>query len=1278
MKETRIINNFPEEIMSGRPAINRRAKRCAIQTLLTTVALLALFLGSRTVNAQVLYGSITGTVSDKTGAVVPNVTVTITDQGTGAVRTAVSDGRGDYALLNMLPGTFTVSVAKSGAFAGYQVKDIVVEVNRQVRVDIALVLASVTAEVTITSAPPELQTETAVVNHEISEAQLDSLPITSGQGRNFQAVYSIIPGAAAVTEQNSTASNPSRAMSMNVNGLEHMGVSMRIDGAMNTYGWLPYIVAYLPPTDAVENVNIATNSFNAEQGMAGGAAVNVTVKTGTKNFHGGAWEYYQDAFFNARGYTATKASLTNATNPTGSVPKNVFDQFGFNIGGPVYIPKILTGKKKLFFFQNFERTTRRSLATGQVSVPDVAMLGGSFDELASAPGVFSTTLYDPQPITPDPNPAHYAHGYLLPQYRTTTFFSEYGCNCIPAGRQSTPAQKMLALLKPIATAVGTPTTAILNSGMANDYNGTGTTAYNRNTSDSKVTYIPTENTQVFGRYSIEPFTVNDPQQLGQAGGGTFDGGQPGAAAGRIQNSGLGFSHVFTPNLVMDADFGYTRQVTGAQSTLDIADGDFGTDVLGIPGTNGVGKNYVGQPIFAFTTGATGATYLNTLGNANGANPFLFRDNQFTGDVNVSWTKGKHATKYGYTWYHFDLNHFQPTSGSGINNPRGGFLFQGGMTICGSSTCGVSNYNALADFLLGLPNNNTATAVTKATQLTNPNSLRWSTDALYAQDQWIMTSKLTLNYGVRYEFYPAPYRDHTGVYTVNPTLPQSGNVEIGGVGGNPENAGVDMVMPFKGFTPRLGVAYRLNEKTVIRSGGGLATDPDSLRFLRDSFPEDLAPSYSGTATGTISFDPVSGNALTLTNGIPAAVIPNLSSGFVSLPISGATTTAPMKYRRGYIESWNLFIQRDLGHDFVANVGYVGMHQVRQLAGVSYLNSAPLPSGATPCMANGQLNPSTGLSGPCGAHGGFAANETINEAFCSGSTGSLACYNTGGINVSGPIFSSNYNGLQTQLTRNAGKNSSFGVVYTRSHAIDFEDNGAGSGGAGTTFNYPAMYKFNRATAGYDRKNNFQFWGIYSLPFGPGQKFADHGVAGAIVGGFRLNGQLSHISGAPFSVNANSNNINTPGAGALYADLVAKYQQIGGRERQVGKTGISGGKPWFNPASFNNPVEPTYTGTETPAQIIPPHFGSSGRNQFRGPGQTLINASIFRAFPVYRENKFEIRFEAFNVLNHALLSNPNTTVPKPSALTSTPPNYGNFGMITANYGNARTVQFGGRYTF
>src|SRR6202012_6037650 len=218
--------------------------------------------------------------------------------------------------------------------------------------------------------------------------------------------------------------------------------------------------------------------------------------------------------------------------------------------------------------------------------------------------------------------------------------------------------------------------------------------------------------------------------------------QHGAASGRIQNIGLGASHIITPNMVIDADFGYTRQGTGAQSSIDIADGDFGLNVLGIPGTNGVGPNYEGQPEFVLNGGSS----FSSLGNSSGANPFLFRDNQFTGDVNLSWTKGRHATKYGFTYYHFDLNHFQPTSGSDINAPRGGFRFQGGMTS--NTTTGINTYNALADFLLGLPNNGTGAAVAKPSQVTNPNSLRWTELAAYAQDQWTMTPRLTLNYGVR--------------------------------------------------------------------------------------------------------------------------------------------------------------------------------------------------------------------------------------------------------------------------------------------------------------------------------------------------------------------------------------------------------------------------------------------------------------------------------------------------------------------------------------------------
>lgn len=1241
-----------EKIMNPRSGHCFRFLRNARQAF-ALCALLFLFLTTNTqAGAQALYGSLTGSVTDTSGAVLPNVTVTVTDQGTGAVRSTQASALGVYAVRNLLPGVFTVSVAKQGNFAGFTEKNIVVNVNEERRVDVALRLASVTAEITVDEAPPMLQTETAEVDNEISENQLASLPVTSSQGRNFQALYTILPGAAAVGEQNSTASNPSRAMSVNMNGTEDMGVAMRIDGAMNQYGWLPYLVAYVPPSDAIANVNVVSNSFNAETGMAGGAAINVTIKSGTSKFHGGGWEYYQDAALNARPYTSN----------TGSIPKNIFHQFGFNLGGPVYIPHILTGKKKLFFFENFERTTRRQLITGLFTVPDSLMLSGDFSEATA-----NTTLYDPQPGGVAATGANAVNGFLLPGSRPT-FLSEYGCNCVPAARQSLAAQKMLALLSPIAKTIGTPTAAQIASNMSNDYSGSGTLAYNRNTSDTKINYIASDKTQIFGRYSIEPFTVNDPQALGAAGGGTFDGGQPGAAHGRIQNAGLGTSHVFSPNLVMDADAGYTRQVTGAQSMIDLADKDFGTDVLGIPGTNGSGPNYFGQPEFVFSTGFSG------LGNTSGANPFLFRDNQFTADVNLSYTHSKHATKFGFTFFHFDLNHFQPTSGGGVSSPRGGFQFQGGMTSAGTS--GLTAYNSLADMLLGLPNNGTGIAVAKETQRTNPNAIRWSTFGLYAQDQWTVTPKLTVNYGVRYELYPSPYRDHGGVFILDPSLPQSGNVEIGGVAGNPTNAGLDMGHGF--FGSRAGIAYRLDAKTVIRSGGGITTDPDSLRYLRDSFPEDISPTYVGTSVGTISVDPSNkttlypnGAPLTLMTGIPTAVFPDISTGFASLPVSGSTTTTPKHFHRGYIESWNLFVQRDLGKSFVGNIGYVGTHQVRQLAGVGYLNAAPLPSGDTLCMSNGQFNPASGLTGPCS----FQANTIVNQSHCDTlSAADTTCYNTGGINMTMPLFSSNYNGLQTQLTRMGGKNSAFGIVYTFSHAFDYEDNGGGSGSAGTTFNYPTMYSLNRAHAGYDRTHNFQAWGNYHLPFGMGQAYLSHGLLGQIVGGFQLNGQFSHISGAPFSVSANANNMNTPGVGALYANLSGAYKELGGHVRTAGQTNVSSGKAWFDPSIFSNPVEPTMTVAGNP-NLTSPVFGNTHRNQFRGPGQSVMNASIFREFLLYRETKFELRAEAFNLLNHALPNNPNTTVP--TTANSAAGKYGTFGMISS-FGNTRSLQFGGRFTF
>ncbi len=1260
--------------MSGRPERDSMIHGYAIRIAKAAIAFLVLLMMSSIAQAQVLYGSITGTVSDKTGAVVPNVPVTITNQATGESRGQKANGDGSYNLLDVLPGTYTLSIAQSGNFAGFTQKNITVSVNQVVRIDVSLSPASVSTQITVTEAAPELQTETAEVDSEINSTQISELPITSSKGRNYEELYTLIPGAAQVQEKNSIGGNPSRALSVNVNGNSYNGNTTRIDGAIDYYGWLPYLIAYVTPADAVETVTVTTDDFNAEQGQAGGASVRVTTKSGGHDFHGGGWWYYQDAAVNARSYLNTAA-----VQPT--IPKNINQEFGGNIGGPVYIPKILTGKKKLFFFTNFDRITQRSLASAPETVPDQNMNQGNFSEAASV-----ATLYDPQPqaegwegtvnpaLCPSPDTS-YTNGYLQYQCRPS-FTAEYGetgsnVNTIPGSRISLAGGIMMQDLLAISKKIAAPSASQLSSVMLNDYQATSTVAYSRNASDSKITYIPSENTQIYGKYGITPYTDVDPQVLGNtpctgsnacAGGPAADGGQVGDIGGRGQNAGLGFSHVFSANLVIDADGGWTRLLTYAQSTLDLALGDYGLNVLKIPGTNGIGSNYVGIPGFYLTT-------FTGLGNNQGANPFEFRDNQFTGDVNLSWVKGKHSLKFGYTYYHFDLNHFQPTSGGQPNTPRGGFTFQGGMT-CGTpetataASCSIDGYNSLADFLLGLPNNGSSQAIGDPSQVYNPNALRWTEHGTYAQDTWTVNPKLTVTYGIRYEVYPAPYRDHTGASVLLPQLPQSANVEVGSINGNPRSAGIGA--GWGEIVPRFGIAYRLNDKTVIRTGFGLTTDPDSMRYLRDSFPEDLAPSYGGTGSFTIAVDPANGNApINLTYGIPnsAKLAPNYKTGFASLPIAGSTNTVPQNFRRGYIESWNLVIQRTLPWGFVGTVGYVGDHFVRQQVGTGYLNAANFPSSSSPCMANGQYNPSTGLTGGCS----FQANTIINQQWCAGAS-SGTCYNTGGITMNMPLFSSGYNGLQTQLTRNAGKNSSLGVVYTLSHAIDYEDNGAGSGSGGLTFNYPSMYRFNRGSAGFDEHHNLQVWGVYSLPFGPGQMWLNHGLAGDIIGGWQLSGQFSHFSGFPFSVNANSNTIGgfAPGFGATYAKLTGSYKQLSGHA-QKSSAPVSGGKSWFDPTIFSSPTE------SAAAPVIP----NTGRNEFRGPGNTQTNASLVKNFHIYRESEFQFRFEAFNVFNHPWLNAPNTTVGSGTFGYITNFNAFNVAAFGTNAGS-RQMQFSGRINF
>ncbi|MGO4212070.1 carboxypeptidase regulatory-like domain-containing protein, partial [Terriglobus sp. YAF25] len=274
----------------------------------------------------------TGVVSDATGSVLPNAQITATNPSTGLSRTTTTDTSGNYQFTDLPPGTYDITFSAPN-FTQSVSKGVAVSANQTRRIDTTMSLGAVSDKIEVTTAPPALQTDRADVNYEITSTQVQELPTTSTAGRNFQGLYRLIPGVPPPTENNSQAGNPGRTQAVTANGIANTINSTKIDGAAVGYPWLQSIVAYIPPTDSIESANIVTNSFNAEQGAAGGIAANLIVKSGTNNFHGSAWEYNSISQFNARQYF-TRVSTTPVT------PKNILNEYGANIGGPIIKDKL--------------------------------------------------------------------------------------------------------------------------------------------------------------------------------------------------------------------------------------------------------------------------------------------------------------------------------------------------------------------------------------------------------------------------------------------------------------------------------------------------------------------------------------------------------------------------------------------------------------------------------------------------------------------------------------------------------------------------------------------------------------------------------------------------------------------------------------------------------------------------------------------------------------------------------------------------------------------------
>jgi len=1100
--------------------------------LLSLALMLVTIIATQFAQAQVLYGSLVGRVEDPSGAVLPGASVTVTNKDTGQQRETTADDSGSYAFRDLQAGIYDLKVIQSG-FKSYVKAGVIVTLNNVARADVQMEVGGAAETVTVT-ATSVLQTDRADVSTQIDKSQVTSLPL--GGGRNFQELYKLIPGASPPVVQHSDAGNPQRALVTNFNGVSYSNNNTRLDGATVSYPWLPHIVAYVPPAEAVESVNIVTNSFDAEQGMAGGAAVNVSIKSGTNDYHGSAHLFHTNSALRARNFFFVGNKL----------PKNIVNQFGGTFGGPIV-------KNKLFFFGDWERTVRRQNVSAFRTLPTEALRRGDF----SGTGAL---IYDPATGNPDGSGRQ-----LFPNNR------------IPADRIDPIALKLIQLI---------PAPNMVVPGVSNNYFASGTYQFNRDNFDFKVNYNPTAQATMFARYSISPSNIFDPPSLDAAGGDALGGGQPGTAPGRVQSAAVGGTYAFSSRVLIDANFGFTRQRLGAEN-VDI-DKNYGLDVLGIPGTNGPDRLQGGYPRFAISG-------FSSIGNPNVSNPFLFRDNQYVAVGNLSWIRGAHSLRFGGEYTYYTINHFQPQTAFG---PRGGFNFTGGLTaLRATGAAAPTLYNSWADFLLGLPQ-----SMGKDLQFINPDAVRMPSWGFYGRDQWQVNRKLTLSYGMRYEYYPFATRDHRGGERYDP---ETNEVLVGGLGNVPEDTGLDVGAGQ--IAPRFGIAYRVTEKTVVRAGYGISIDPNSFRFLRDAYPAVISSQFSGASTFQA--------AGSLQTGIPTVPLPDLSQGIIALPVAVGTQTFPRVYNRGYIQSINFTVQRDVGAGFIAQAAYVGSRAIRQTANVN-INAA----------------------GPGGGNNGRALFPQFRR--------------TANINEMRPFNTATYDSLQTQVTRRLSDSSLFGLTYTFSKAINYAD----QSDSGLTFNWVPMLERNRALAGFDRTHNLEIYGVYGLPFGNGRRWASHGLLSQIVGGWQLNAIFSKLSGTPFTVTSSGTSLNAPGNTQTADQVLPEVAILGG----VGR-----GASYFDPNAF--------------AAVTGVRFGSSGRNILRGPGLVNLDASLFRDFKLTEHLKMQFRTEVFNVTNTPAFNNPGTNASAPTRRPDgTIINLNGYTEITSAQDTARQFRFALKFLF
>ena len=1095
--------------------------------------------------SQATTGQIVGRVLDPTGAVLPGVAITATDENKGVSFTGVTDSAGDYTVLSVPPGSYTVTASDPG-FAEAKYQHALLVIDQHLTLNFRLKVGSVSASVEVTDAPPVLQSTTAEVGTVIGGDTIVDIPL---EGRNFYDLTTLVPGVALV-------SGSINSFALSVSGQREFGNSIQLDGIESTTN-RTQDVTVAPNVDSVEEFKVVTASYNAEFGNAAGGVIAVETKAGTNKIHGDAFEFFRPPFLTA------KETLPGISTPQ---PTPIYRQhnFGGTLGGPIK-------RDHSFLFGAYEGVRAKNAYSYVYST----IPSGLFN-IDPAGDVDFSTLVDPYAGRPgvgsDGNP-YPAAGTVDPIFDPVVSVESYGGaeqqftgNVIPANRVSKAGLNTMQNFYPKPNLPG------IDNGWFRNYDVYSPTNDNTDHVDARFDQVITEKDRLYAVYhwQDENSLVTDPYHGNTVVPGAGDADQANKQDDGAQSVSVTYDRTFSPTALNEARFGYLNYYLDQYSLLNGTDystkfGLGNVAITGYPATIGYPDIYMGDGYLA-----GGSTY----------KPYHVHDQNYQYTDSFTWSGWSgHEMKFGgdlrtlnsrpnFSLFPTGFDYFESFGYAETANFYYTYIDNAYNWAGGSD---------IADLVLGLP-----TDVDIGLQLTNPHTKSWNLD-YYAQDSFKVTPRLTLNYGLRYE-YQDPWTEsnnNMANYDV-----ASGNILLAGRAGAPDS----LVQGRKNdLSPRFGFAFLADPKTVFRAGLAIFYSPENdgrEDFLTQNAPFAQQAKYTDWVyDGPAAAPPASPWEYELDTGVPRSTAINIpSSGVINpatLPNGSLETTYAVnpKIKTGTTGSYNFSVQRQLSRTTSIDVALVGSLSHHLSYQVGDINA----------------NPATDADG-------------------------LITGNLGKIQYLTDAGASNYTSLQVKVTRQATKNISFLASYTYGHSLD---NGPAPFNLGHINNdspqNPYSLTSEWASSDSDLRHNLVLSGVFFLPFGKGHAIGSNWgpVSEAILGGWHYSPVLRMQSGTPVNV------IRGTDPNAVLPGL---------RPNVSGDPTLPHSKrnylDWFNTTAFTWPS----------AQNISATPGDAGRNIVVGPAYVNLDSSLAKDFTIEGRWTLQVRAEAFNTSNTVHLANPD----------------------------------------